>query len=64
MGMERKEAMKLIFVVFALLLQSCSYDNYNDCLIKELKGNSERVTAVLVERACRGKYPDTAPPEN
>jgi hypothetical protein len=48
-----------IAILLTVFLSSCSKepDNFNDCILKHIKGNQTRDAVDLIEDACRAKFP-------
>jgi hypothetical protein len=46
----------IVLVILALILTACGPDSYEDCILENMKGVSDRLAAVNIKIACEVKY--------
>lgn len=50
--------MRKLMLPFALLVSGCGPSNYDDCILENMKGVSDRVAAFSIRNACKNKFTD------
>jgi len=59
--------MRISLLVFVLVCPAAAHagwfgpSNYQDCILENMKGVTDRTAAIAIEYACATKFPDTAP---
>ena len=50
-----------LLIIGLVILSSCSKepDNFNDCILKHIKGSQTEDAVFLIENACRKKFPES-----